>query len=107
MARLRVVVPVALVVTFGLLFNAFRKLSLAVLVLLNVPFALVGGAIGLWAMDMPVSIAAAVSVARGFGGTILVPVNSFAVRRPSPLRSRVMKSAYRVRSHSKSPICPS
>ena len=60
MARLRLVVPVALVVTFGLLFNAFRKLSLAVLVLLNVPFALVGGAVGLWAMDMPVSIAAAV-----------------------------------------------
>lgn len=60
MARLRVVVPVALVITFGLLFNAFRKLSLAGLVLLNVPFALVGGAVGLWVMDMPVSIAAAV-----------------------------------------------
>ena len=60
MARLRVVVPVAMVITFGLLFNAFRKLSLAVLVLMNVPFALVGGAVGLWAMDMPVSIAAAV-----------------------------------------------
>jgi heavy metal efflux system protein len=60
MARLRVVVPVAMVITFGLLFNAFRKLSLAVLVLLNVPFALVGGAVGLWAFDMPVSIAAAV-----------------------------------------------
>jgi cobalt-zinc-cadmium resistance protein CzcA len=60
MARLRVVVPVAMVITFGLLFNAFRKLSLAVLVLLNVPFALVGGAVGLWVMDMPVSIAAAV-----------------------------------------------
>jgi heavy metal efflux system protein len=31
-----------------------------VLVLLNVPFALIGGAVGLWAMHMPLSIAAAV-----------------------------------------------
>ncbi len=60
MARLTLVLPVALVITFALLFNAFRSVSLAVIVLLNVPFALVGGAAGLWAFDMPVSIAAAV-----------------------------------------------
>jgi cobalt-zinc-cadmium resistance protein CzcA len=60
MARLELVVPVAMLITFGLLFNAFRRVSLAALVLLNVPFALIGGAIGLWAMNMPVSIAAAV-----------------------------------------------
>lgn len=60
MARLRMVVPVALIITFGLLFGAFRKLSLALLVFLNIPLALVGGAIGLWVCDMPVSIAAAV-----------------------------------------------
>lgn len=58
--RLAVVVPVSLVVTFLLLFNAFRSASLATLVLLNVPFALVGGAVGLWGFGMPVSIAAAV-----------------------------------------------
>jgi cobalt-zinc-cadmium resistance protein CzcA len=58
--RLSLVVPVALLITLALLFNAFRSLSLAVLVLLNVPFALVGGAIGLWVFDMPFSIAAAV-----------------------------------------------
>ena len=60
MARLKLVLPVALVITLGLLFNAFRSMQLAVLVLLNVPFALVGGAIGLWLFDMPMSIAAAV-----------------------------------------------
>jgi cobalt-zinc-cadmium resistance protein CzcA len=60
MKRLTLVLPVALVITLGLLFNAFRSLPLAILVLLNVPFALVGGALGLWAFDMPVSIAAAV-----------------------------------------------
>jgi cobalt-zinc-cadmium resistance protein CzcA len=60
MARLSVVVPVSLLITFLLLFNAFRSAALALLVLLNVPFALVGGALGLWAFGMPVSIAAAV-----------------------------------------------
>ncbi len=60
MKRLLLVVPVALVVTLGLLFNAFQSLPLALLVLVNVPFALIGGAVGLWWMDMPVSIAAAV-----------------------------------------------
>ncbi len=60
MHRLLVVVPVALVLTLILLFNAFGSMPLALLVLLNVPFALVGGAVGLWAFDMPVSIAAAV-----------------------------------------------
>lgn len=60
MGRLLLVVPVALVVTLGLLFNAFGSLFLATLVLVNVPFALVGGALALWAFDMPFSIAAAV-----------------------------------------------
>jgi cobalt-zinc-cadmium resistance protein CzcA len=60
MHRLAVVVPLALVITLALLFNAFGSMPLAILVLLNVPFALVGGAVGLWLFDMPVSIAAAV-----------------------------------------------
>ena len=60
MKRLMLVVPVALVITLGLLFNAFRSLPLALLVLVNIPFALVGGAVGLWLVHMPVSIAAAV-----------------------------------------------
>lgn len=60
MRRLAWVLPVALLITFGLLFNAFKSVPLAVLVLLNVPFALVGGAIGLWVVALPLSIAAAV-----------------------------------------------
>lgn len=60
MHRLSVVAPITLVLTLGLLFKAFDSLPLALLVMLNVPFALVGGAVGLWIFDMPVSIAAAV-----------------------------------------------
>ena len=47
MARLELVVPVALLITLVLLFNAFGTFGPAVLVLLNVPFALVGGVAGL------------------------------------------------------------
>jgi len=60
MARLAVVVPVALVITLILLFYAFRNFPLALLTLANVPFALVGGVIGLAFFGMPVSVAAAV-----------------------------------------------
>ncbi len=60
MARLRVVIPVALVVTLILLFNAFDSFGLAVLTLCNVPFALVGGVFGLYVAGMPLSVAAAV-----------------------------------------------
>lgn len=60
MQRLKLVVPVALLVTLALLFKAFDSMLLALLVLLNVPFALIGGAIGLWLVGMPISVAAAV-----------------------------------------------
>lgn len=60
MRRLTLVVPLALLITLLLLFNAFRQLSPAVLVLLNVPFALIGGIIGLALFGMPLSVSAAV-----------------------------------------------
>jgi len=60
MARLAMVVPVALLITLVLLFKAFDSLSLAILTLLNVPFALLGGVFGLWAAGFPLSVSAAV-----------------------------------------------
>ena len=60
MHRLSLVVPVALLITLVLLFNAFGSFPPAALVLMTVPFALVGGVAGLWWMDMPVSVSAAV-----------------------------------------------
>src|SRR5262249_57667284 len=60
MARLAIVVPVALVITLILLFKAFDSLSLAILTLLNVPFALIGGVVGLFPPGRPTSVAARV-----------------------------------------------
>src|SRR5204863_9547782 len=42
-ARLRLIVPLTLLIIFGLLVLAFRSLSESVLILLSVPFAMVGG----------------------------------------------------------------
>ena len=60
MTRLELVVPIALLLTLVLLFNAFGSFPPAVLVLLNVPFALVGGVAGLALAGMPLSVSAAV-----------------------------------------------
>jgi cobalt-zinc-cadmium resistance protein CzcA len=60
MARLAMVVPVALLITLVLLFKAFDSLSLALITLLNVPFALLGGVFGLWIFRFPLSVSAAV-----------------------------------------------
>lgn len=60
MKRLMMVVPVTLVLTLVLLFSAFGNMVLAVLVLMTIPLALVGGVFGLFAMGLPLSVAAAV-----------------------------------------------
>ncbi len=60
MKRLLMVVPVALLLTLLLLFKAFDSLGRAVVTLLNVPFALMGGVFGLLIAGMPLSVAAAV-----------------------------------------------
>ena len=60
MARLKVIVPISVFVIFVLLFNAFHSVRHATLILLNVPFALVGGIAGLAWAGMPLSVSAAV-----------------------------------------------
>ena len=60
MKRLALVVPVALLITLILLFNALGSFSLAMLTLANAPLALVGGVFALYAVQMPLSVAAAV-----------------------------------------------
>ncbi len=60
MNRLLTVVPVALLLTLLLLFKAFDSFGRAIVTLLNVPFALMGGVLGLMLFHMPLSVAAAV-----------------------------------------------
>jgi cobalt-zinc-cadmium resistance protein CzcA len=60
MNRLLLVVPLAILLTFILLFQAFGASAPSLIVLGNVPFALVGGVLALWAFSMPFNISAAV-----------------------------------------------
>ncbi|MBV4457759.1 CusA/CzcA family heavy metal efflux RND transporter [Pseudomonas sp. COR58] len=58
--RLQVVVPVALLLVFGLLFMMFNNLKDGLLVFTGIPFALTGGVMALWLRDIPLSISAGV-----------------------------------------------
>jgi cobalt-zinc-cadmium resistance protein CzcA len=58
--RLRIVVPVALLLVFTLLFMMFGNVKDGLLVFTGVPFALTGGILALWLRDIPLSISAGV-----------------------------------------------
>ena len=50
-----------IVIIFGLLYTTFGSVSQALLVLMNVPFALVGGIAALWLRHMNLNLSASVS----------------------------------------------
>ncbi|MGH8077321.1 MAG: efflux RND transporter permease subunit, partial [Lysobacter sp.] len=58
--RLQVVVPVSLLLIFGLLFMTFGSVKDAALVFSGVPLALTGGVAALWLRDIPLSISAGI-----------------------------------------------
>ena len=58
--RLQVVVPLALLMVFVLLFTMFGNIKDGLLVFTGIPFALTGGILALWLRDIPLSISAAV-----------------------------------------------
>jgi cobalt-zinc-cadmium resistance protein CzcA len=58
--RLKVVVPVSLLLVFVLLFMMFGNLKDGLLVFTGIPFALTGGIVALWLRGIPLSISAAV-----------------------------------------------
>ena len=58
--RLQIVVPVALLLVFTLLFVMFGSAKDGLLVFTGVPFALTGGVLALWLRDIPLSISAGV-----------------------------------------------
>jgi cobalt-zinc-cadmium resistance protein CzcA len=71
MGRLKVVVPFAIVLIFLLLFASFRSVAQSGLVLLNVPFALVGGVAMLWLRGLNLSLSASIGFIALFGIAVL------------------------------------
>ena len=71
MQRLSVVVPISLLLIFVLLFDAFKSLKMASLILLNVPLALIGGFVALWIFSIPLSVSAAIGFIALSGQAVL------------------------------------
>jgi len=105
--KLSWIAPLALAIIFLLLYINFKRLSDTLIVLLSVPFALVGGVWLLWALDYNFSVAAAVGfialagVAAETGVVMIVYLNeawnAARQRRKVPgaadLRAAIMEGA--------------
>ena len=78
MERLKLVVPIALVIIFGLIYAVFRRSSEAALIMASVPLALVGGLWLIWLLGHAVSVATVIGfialagVAAEFGVVMLL-----------------------------------
>ena len=102
--RLKLVVPVTLMVIFGLLTLLFKSASDAVLVMAAVPFSLVGGFWLVWALGHSISVATAVGfialagVAAEFGVVMLVYLKNALAHRLAagePLNDATLLAAIR------------
>jgi cobalt-zinc-cadmium resistance protein CzcA len=71
MGRLALVVPAALLLIVGLLYLSFRSVPQALLVLSNVPFALVGGIAALWIRGLNLNLSASIGFIALFGIAVL------------------------------------
>ena len=96
--RLSIVVPVVLVMIFGLLFMAFGSAKDAAIVFSGVPLALTGGVIALWLRGIPLSISAGVGFIALSGVAVLngLVMISFIRRlreQGDPLHEAVMDGA--------------
>ncbi|HEY9732261.1 MAG TPA: efflux RND transporter permease subunit [Drouetiella sp.] len=71
MKRLSYVVPVSILIIFILLTFTFGSVKEALIVLLNVPFALIGGILALWIRGMYLSVPATIGFVALFGVAVL------------------------------------
>jgi copper/silver efflux system protein len=80
-AKLKLVVPFTLLIIFLLLYMTFKQVDEALLIMATLPFALIGGAWLLWALEFNLSVAGAVGfialagVAAEFGVIMLLYLN--------------------------------
>jgi len=97
-ARLKIIVPVSVFLIFVLLFWAFRSISKALLVMLMVPFTLIGGLAGLGLAGLHLSISAAVGFIAVAGisvqnGVIMVEQITEIMRNGQRMSFAVMEGA--------------
>jgi len=71
MARLAWVVPLSILIIFLFLFDAFKSLKSALLIIANIPFAMIGGIFALLITGIPLSVSAAIGFIALFGQAVL------------------------------------
>lgn len=96
--RLKVILPLSALMIFVLLFWAFRSMRKALLVILMVPFTLIGGVAGLGLAGLHLSVSAAVGFIAVAGisvqnGVIMVEQFMEIMRNGKSLRESVMEGA--------------
>src|SRR5215510_12165559 len=69
--RLMVILPITIALIFALLFFAFGSTTYAGIVLMNVPFSLIGGVVALWLRGINLSVSAAVGFISLFGVAVM------------------------------------
>ncbi|RLL51734.1 efflux RND transporter permease subunit [Mariprofundus sp. EBB-1] len=70
-AKLMIVVPLSLLMIFILLYFMFHSMGQATLIMLNVPMALIGGILALWASDQYLSVPSSIGFIALFGVAVL------------------------------------
>lgn len=71
MKRLAFILPVSILLIFVLLFEAFKSVTSAALILANVPLAMIGGIGALWLTGIHLSVSAAIGFIALFGQAVL------------------------------------
>lgn len=71
MKRLMLVVPLSILLIFVLLFDAFESFKDALIIISNIPFAMIGGIFALLISGIPLSVSAAIGFIALFGQAVL------------------------------------
>jgi cobalt-zinc-cadmium resistance protein CzcA len=71
MKRLSIIVPTSIFLIFVLLFDAFKSVKSALLILVNVPLGLIGGIFALLLTGIPLSVSASIGFIALFGQAVL------------------------------------
>jgi cobalt-zinc-cadmium resistance protein CzcA len=96
--RLSIVVPISLLLIFGLLFMAFNSARAALLIFSGVPLALTGGIAALWLRDIPLSISAgvgfiALSGVAVLNGVVMLSFIRDLEKQGKPLQEAIIEGA--------------
>ncbi|HLE25561.1 MAG TPA: efflux RND transporter permease subunit [Thermodesulfobacteriota bacterium] len=98
MARLYIVVPLVILLIFLLLFSTFNSLKNALLIIMNIPFAVIGGVLALFISGLYLSVSASVGFIALFGvavlnGVVMVSYFNQLRREGVPLEEAIIRGA--------------